>query len=77
MKWLVTDLVRVPRLGTGGVRARVRRGLRPEGFPDGAAALLSRHAPVAEVMEGFERRFGEESRSAAFPAEALRRIPSP
>ncbi|WP_314219281.1 hypothetical protein [Streptomyces zaehneri] len=55
----------------------MRRGLRPEGFPDGAAALLSRHAPVAEVMEGFERRFGEESRSAAFPAEALRRIPSP
>ncbi|QJS99958.1 hypothetical protein G9272_06400 [Streptomyces asoensis] len=47
------------------------------GIPDGAAALVSRHAPVAEVMEGFERRFREECRTAPFPAEALRRVSSP
>jgi hypothetical protein len=31
---------------------------------------------IAEVMDGFEPRFREESRSAPFPAEALRRVSS-
>lgn len=69
VKWLVTD----PYGYRGEERAAfVRacaRGRRPEGVPDGAAALVGRHAPVAEVTAGFERRFRGEP-VAAFPAEA-------
>ncbi|MCX4759840.1 protein kinase family protein [Streptomyces sp. NBC_01275] len=73
VKWLVTDLYGY----VGEERAAFVRacagGLRPQGVPAGAAALVSRHAPVAAVMERFERRFREESRSTPFPADALRR----
>ncbi|WP_327312855.1 hypothetical protein [Streptomyces sp. NBC_01235] len=76
VKWLVTDLYRHRGEERAACVRACAQGLRPQGIPDGAAALVVRHAPVAEVMEGFERRFREESRSAPFPAETLRRVSS-
>jgi hypothetical protein len=73
VKWLATELYGyVGEERAAFVRA-CAEGLRPEGIPDGAAALLSRYAPVATVMADFERRLREESRSAPYPAEALHR----
>ncbi|KOV81588.1 hypothetical protein ADL03_29100 [Nocardia sp. NRRL S-836] len=46
------------------------QGEPPPGVPPGVAAVLTRHAPVAEVMTGFYRRFREESRLTPYPAAA-------
>jgi hypothetical protein len=71
VKWLVTEWYGwVGERRADFVRA-CAEGLRPEGFPDGAAALLTRHARVATVMTDFERRLREESRSTPYPAEEL------
>jgi hypothetical protein len=76
VKWLATDLYGyVGEERAAFVRA-CAEGLRPEGIPDGAAALLGRHARVATVMTDFERRLREESRSTPYPAEELHRAAS-
>ncbi|MFI1698709.1 protein kinase family protein [Streptomyces bobili] len=73
VKWLATDLYGYRgEERTAFVRA-CAEGLRPEGIPDAAAALLVRHARVADVMTDFERRLRGESRSTPYPAEAVRR----
>ncbi len=73
VKWLVTDLYGyVGEEREAFVRA-CAEGLRPQGIPGGAAALLRRHAPVAVVMEEFQHRLVEESRSTPFPAREVRR----
>jgi len=57
-------------------RAFVRscaRGTVPARAPAEVSALLLRHAPVAEAMGGFYRRFQRESREVPYPAEELRR----
>ncbi|MDQ0579287.1 hypothetical protein QF030_001465 [Streptomyces rishiriensis] len=53
---------------------RAPGGLRPEGIPDGAAALVIGHVPAAEAMEGSEPRFRETCRSAVLPTKALPRV---
>ncbi|MFF9059546.1 protein kinase family protein [Streptomyces sp. NPDC014882] len=73
VKWLATDLYGHRGEERAAFVRACAEGLRPTGIPDGAAALLVRHARVAEVMTGFERRLREEGRSAPYPAEALRR----
>lgn len=73
VKWLVTDLYGyVGEEREAFVRA-CAQGRGPEGIPRGAAALLRRHAPVAVVMEEFQRRLVEKSRSTPFPARDVRR----
>lgn len=60
-------------------RAFVRscaQGVSPGGMPPAVAALLLRHAPVADVMGDFYRRFRQETRATPYPAEAIRRIES-
>jgi hypothetical protein len=49
-------------------------GRRPTGIPERAAAILTRHAPLAAVMLGFLRRFQGESRETPYPLEEIRRI---
>ncbi|MGW3957179.1 protein kinase family protein [Streptomyces sp. NPDC004752] len=67
--WLVTALY--------GFRGEEReafvhacaRGARPAGMPRAAAALLSRHAPLAATMGEFSRRFERESRLVPYPCD--------
>lgn len=53
------------------------QGVSPDGAPAGIATLLLRHAPVAEVVGDFYRRFQREGREVPYPLEALRRIGQP
>ncbi|MEU3613706.1 protein kinase family protein [Streptomyces sp. NPDC006872] len=73
-RWLVTDLYGYRGAEREAFLRACAGGLRPKGIPDGAAALVGRHAPVGVVMEEFERRFREEGRSTPFPAETVRRL---
>ncbi|MHC5904971.1 protein kinase family protein [Streptomyces sp. S6] len=68
-RWLVTEFH-----GPADRLARLHayaRGERPEGMPDGAAAVVRRHAAVGAVMDAFESRLGQDP-SAVFPAETVR-----
>lgn len=65
---------RVRPRGAPGVRGRLRPGSAPGDMPPAIAALLVRHASVAAVMGDFTHRFRRESRTTAFPLEAIRRI---
>ncbi|WP_018546762.1 hypothetical protein [Streptomyces sp. LaPpAH-108] len=49
-------------------------GERPTGIPEAAAALITRHAPLAAVMWDFFRKLQEEDRETPYPLEAIRRI---
>ncbi|MFI1014948.1 protein kinase family protein [Streptomyces sp. NPDC020965] len=49
-------------------------GERPTGIPQGAAALLARHAPVAAVVSDFNREFQRRSRQTPYPLEEIRRL---
>lgn len=55
------------------VRA-LAEGERPTGIPREAAAILTRHAPVAAVMSDFNRAFQDRSRRTPYPLEELRRL---
>ncbi|WP_405183607.1 protein kinase family protein (plasmid) [Nocardia sp. NBC_01377] len=50
------------------------RGEPPTGIPSQIAAILTRHAPVAEVMTDYYREFRFESRQTPYPLDAIRRI---
>ncbi|MGW4493108.1 protein kinase family protein [Streptomyces sp. NPDC004376] len=47
-------------------------GERPTGIPAAAAALITRHAPLAAVMWDFFRKLQEENWETPYPLEALR-----
>lgn len=49
-------------------------GKRPEGIPRAAAAILTRHAPLAGVMTDFISRLRREARQTPYPAQELRRL---
>ncbi|MCX4459049.1 protein kinase family protein [Streptomyces sp. NBC_01340] len=49
-------------------------GERPQGVPPAAAALLTRHAPLAAAMGDFNRSLRGESRRTPFPGDELRRF---
>ncbi|MFD6417080.1 protein kinase family protein [Streptomyces sp. NPDC060194] len=74
VQWLATALYGYgPDERTAFVRA-CARGERPTGIPPRIAAILMRHAPVAEVMTDHYRAFRFGSRRTPYPAEALRRV---
>ncbi|GAA3526201.1 hypothetical protein GCM10022222_06430 [Amycolatopsis ultiminotia] len=50
------------------------RGERPKGIPPQAAAILTRHAPIAAAMTDFYRKFRLESRQIRYPLEEIGRI---
>lgn len=77
VNWLVADLYDCGPDKPGERETRIRafaRGERPTGIPDTAAALITRHAPLASVMGDFFRRLREEDRETPYPVDALRRL---
>ncbi|WP_405147709.1 protein kinase family protein [Nocardia salmonicida] len=75
--WLLTALYGLRREDRETRAAMVRaiaEGKPPHGIPEGAAALLTRHAPVATAMSGFTRAFQQASRSTPYPDEEIRRL---
>jgi hypothetical protein len=77
VQWLVTALYGYERdERTAFVRA-CARGEPPTGIPAQVAAIITRHAPLAEVMTEYYREFRFESRQTPYPLEAIRRIGGP
>ncbi|WP_328474842.1 protein kinase family protein [Streptomyces sp. NBC_00448] len=75
--WLVTALYGFQRGDRTGRYALVRsyaEGKRPTAVPPRAAALLTRHAPIAAVLSDFYIRFQEDSRQTPYPLDAVRRL---
>jgi hypothetical protein len=77
VNWLVTALYGYHREDREGRYALVRayaQGKRPTGIPEEAAAILTRHAPIAAVMSDFNRKFQRESRQTPYPLEEIRQL---
>ena len=49
-------------------------GQRPTGIPAEAAAILTRHAPVAAVTSDFYRKLQGQSWQTPFPPEEIHRL---
>ncbi|MCG8918904.1 hypothetical protein L6E12_24295 [Actinokineospora sp. PR83] len=74
VSWLVTALYGYKGDDRAAFVRACARGEHPTGIPPRVAAILTRHAPVAEVMADFYRRFQRESRQTPYPAEEIDRI---
>ncbi|MEC3952468.1 protein kinase family protein [Nocardia sp. CDC153] len=75
VNWLLTALLGVEgREKRAAMVCAIAEGNRPEGIPEGAAAVLTRHAPVAAAMSGFMRAFQEQRRSAPYPDGEIRHL---
>jgi hypothetical protein len=77
VNWLVTALYGHQREDREGRYALVRAyadGERPTGIPEEAAAILTRHAPIAAVMSDFNRKFQRHSRQTPYPLEEIRQL---
>lgn len=75
--WLLTALYGLRRDDRETRAAMVRaiaEGKPPHGIPGGAAALLTRQAPIATTMSAFTRAFQQASRSTPYPDEEIRRL---
>ncbi|WP_431955794.1 protein kinase family protein [Nocardia lijiangensis] len=78
VNWLLTALYGLRREDRETRATMVRaiaEGKPPQGIPEGAAAVLTRHAPVAAAMSAFMRAFQQASRSTPYPDEEIRRLP--
>ncbi|RMI39470.1 serine/threonine-protein kinase [Streptomyces triticirhizae] len=69
VNWLSVALYGHPPEERAAFVRACARGDVPENVSAGVAALLARHAPVAEVMGEFFRRFRRESRATPLPPE--------
>ncbi|QYC38077.1 hypothetical protein Nocox_02220 [Nonomuraea coxensis DSM 45129] len=49
-------------------------GARPTGVPGGVAALLSRHSPLATVLNDFYHAQQSESKKTPYPLEEIRQV---
>ena len=77
VNWLVTALYGYQREDREGRYALVRayaEGERPTGIPQEAAAVLTRHAPIAAVISDFNRKFQRQSRQTPYPLEEIRQL---
>lgn len=77
VNWLVTALGLCPRGDSDRRYALVRacaEGHHPPRIPAQAAAIISRHAPMAVVMSDFIRDFQRKSRQTPYPSERVRRL---
>ncbi|MET8780137.1 protein kinase family protein, partial [Nocardia sp. NPDC004654] len=66
VNWLITALYGLQREDRETRATMVRaiaEGTPPQGIPEEAAAVLTRHAPIAAAMSAFTRAFQQESRS--------------
>ncbi|MEU9286044.1 protein kinase family protein [Streptomyces sp. NPDC048275] len=74
VNWLVTALYGYGREDREACVRAYAEGERPVGVPRSAAAILTRHAPLAAVMADFNRRLQQESRRTPYPGDELRRL---
>lgn len=72
--WLVTALYGYERDDHHSFVRACAQGEHPTGIPPEAAAILTRHAPIAAVMTDFYRKLQRESRQAQYPLAEIRRI---
>jgi hypothetical protein len=72
--WLITALYGYQGDQRSAFLRACAQGEPPTGIPPKAAALISRHAPLAAVMTDFYRKLQGESRQTPFPLEQIRRI---
>lgn len=77
VNWLLTALYGLrpdDREKRAAMAGAIAQGKSPEGIPEGAAALLTRHAPIAAAMSAFMRAFQQESRRTPYPDEEISRL---
>ncbi|WP_433724446.1 protein kinase family protein [Nocardia sp. CA-129566] len=77
VNWLLTALYGLRREDRETRAAMVRaiaEGKPPQGIGEEAAAVLTRHAPIAAAMSTFTHAFQQESRSTPYPDEEIRRL---
>lgn len=72
--WLITALYGYQGDERTAFLHACAQGEHPTGIPPRAAALISRHAPLAAVMTDFHRKLHRESRRTPYPLEQIRRI---
>ncbi len=77
LNWIVTNIVGIATPDTGGPVERndyIRRcaaGAQPAGTPAPVAELISRHAPVAAIMNDFYWNLFGVSRATPYPAQEI------
>ncbi|MFC4377744.1 protein kinase family protein [Nocardia halotolerans] len=77
VNWLLTALYglrREDRETRAAMARAIADGEPAQGIPTEAAAILTRHAPVAAAMSVFARAFQQENRSTPYPDEEIRRL---
>lgn len=74
VNWLITNLHGSARADREARLRAYAHGERPTGIPETAAAILTRHAPLATVMMDFFRKLQHQSRQTPYPLEEIRRI---
>ncbi|TLF79102.1 protein kinase family protein [Nocardia cyriacigeorgica] len=75
--WLITALYGLRRDDRHARSAMVHAfaaGERPEGISEAAAAVITRHAPIAASMSGFMDAFQQARGSTPYPDEEIRRM---
>ncbi|MFE9788226.1 protein kinase family protein [Nocardia salmonicida] len=75
--WLLTALYglrREDRETRAAMVCAIAEGKPPHGIPEGAAALLTRQAPVAAAMSAFTLAFQQTSRCTPYPDEEISRL---
>ncbi|MFC5826272.1 protein kinase family protein [Nonomuraea insulae] len=74
VNWLAAALYERDRDERAALVRSWAGGKRPIGTPGGIAEILSRHSPLATVMNGFYRGLQSESRKTPYPLEEIRRV---
>ncbi|AFT99493.1 serine/threonine-protein kinase [Nocardia brasiliensis] len=76
VNWLIAALyrLRADRETRAEMVRAFAEGEPPEGIPAQAAAILTRHAPVAAAMGSFMRVFQQDSRTTRYPDQEIRRL---
>lgn len=75
VNWLLTALYGLEGRETRAAMVRaIAEGEPPEGIPEGAATVLTRHAPVAAAMSAFMHAFQQTSRTTPYPDEEICRL---
>lgn len=74
VNWLVTALYGLRGKERMSMVRAIAAGKPPEGISVAAAAVLTRHAPIAAAMSAFMHEFQHTSRGTPFPDERIRRL---
>ncbi|BDT87503.1 hypothetical protein FMUAM8_32670 [Nocardia cyriacigeorgica] len=72
--WLITALYGLRGDDRAAMVRAIAEGDIPKDIPGEAAAVLTRHAPIADAMSTFTRDFQHESRTTPYPDQQIRRL---